>query len=511
MGLIKNNKMNVAAALSAIPLTMAIQMVDSPLKWFMLMPVFYLCIGASLKQIISRAVIFGMTASILNFFWLVGSANNYTGTGYLLGIGLILAFACVFSLYSMLVGVVYYYLLRWQRNTKWEWVYVSFSGGSFFVLLDFGMEYIGKGFATCLYTNYIPFADNLYAIQPASLLGPYIITFVVAVFNYQVAYFVYHRYWKMLCIPIAVLLVYLGWGRYLYNAFETDREVAARPKPFKACILSVNLPPNDSWNRSNGNYIAGEMFSLAMNAAKGGAQLAIWSETAVPWTYEPNDDFIRTLDSLTAPFGLVHQLGINTAYQERVYYNSSYCIAPARKILGRYDKRNALSLAEKPWMGILLPFFTDNSFRVKEGTSDIPLNTPFGKAGMILCNESVVTQPTWSMVRNGAQFLVNQGNDGWFSGTYLSKQHYYYARLRAVETRKDIVINNNNGICGLVQASGNIVAAESNQTPKAIFVTVEPNNYRSDGIRYSGCFVAGAAIVFVLLSLLNRIKRTYFG
>ena len=495
------------AVASAIPLTMALQMVDTPLKWFMLTPIFYLCIEATLKEILTRAVIFGATASVLNFFWLFGSTNNYTGSGYLLGILLITVFSLVFSAYTMLVGLVYHYFLRQKRQNSLDWLYISLSGGSFFVLLDLTMEKLGRSFATCLYMNYIPFADNLYAIQPSAVLGPYVITFVIAVFDYQVAYFLRFKQWKKLLIPAGVLMLYLGWGKYLYDSFckDTGNDLVGN-RTFKAAILSENLPPSESWNSANGNFIAGQSFALARAAAQGNAKLAVWSETAIPWTYRPDDDFIKVLDSLTSPYGLVHLLGINTEYHGRTYYNSVYCIAPGRKVLGRYDKREALSLAEKPWMGILLPFFTNNGFRVKEGVSVTPLPTPYGKAGMMLCNESVTRGPAWSMVKNAAQFLVNQGNDGWFADTYLSRQHFYYSRMRAVETRKDVIVDNNNGYCGLIQASGNIVAQENNAGPKVLFVDVTPNDYDPHSLHYAKYFSWLAISLFVGLTVLNYLK-----
>jgi apolipoprotein N-acyltransferase len=67
-------------------------------------------------------------------------------------------------------------------------------------------------------------------------------------------------------------------------------------------------------------------------------------------------------------------------------------------------------------------------------------------------------------------------NDGWFRGTWLVKQHFYNARLRAVETRKDIAVNSNNGRSGCIDASGRI------DTTGLLF-TIHPNDRLTAAVR----------------------------
>ena len=89
-----------------------------------------------------------------------------------------------------------------------------------------------------------------------------------------------------------------------------------------------------------------------------------------------------------------------------------------------------------------------------------PLTTPYGKAGFLICNEAALPAAAANQVKQGAEFLMNMSNDGWFNDTYIVRVHYYYARLRAVESRKDIAINCNNGFSGLIKASGDIEVQE---------------------------------------------------
>ena len=66
-------------------------------------------------------------------------------------------------------------------------------------------------------------------------------------------------------------------------------------------------------------------------------------------------------------------------------------------------------------------------------------------------------------------------NDGWFSDTYLVDLHFWNVKLRAVETRRDIAFNSNNGYTGLIRASGEVAMKDKSDQP--FIKTVLINNH----------------------------------
>ena len=110
------------------------------------------------------------------------------------------------------------------------------------------------------------------------------------------------------------------------------------------------------------------------------------------------------------------------------------------------------------------------------------------------------------MVKNGAQFILNMSNDGWFADTYIADQHFYNARLRAVETRKDVVVNSNDGITGLIRASGEVESAKRSSETNAEIAMIEPNNFTTSAVTspYLMLYFSGIA---VLLSAVFRSKK----
>jgi apolipoprotein N-acyltransferase len=191
---------------------------------------------------------------------------------------------------------------------------------------------------------------------------------------------------------------------------------------------------------------------------------------------------------------------MNTAISDDVVGNSAYCLLPGGKLAGRYDKTTPLLFIEQPWQGILLPFFSANGYSVQPGNNHSPLPTPYGKAGILICNESVLPQAAAGMVQHGAQFLLNLSNDGWFRDTYLVNSHFYNARLRAVETRKDLAINSNNGRCGLVSASGRI--------DDGSLVTIRPNDSKTIAVRYPALPACICCILLFSIIIIHKKTKT---
>ena len=71
----------------------------------------------------------------------------------------------------------------------------------------------------------------------------------------------------------------------------------------------------------------------------------------------------------------------------------------------------------------------------------------------MICYESV-----YGEVKLGVtNLLAIITNDGWWKNTAGYKQHFQYARLRAIEQRKSIVRSANTGISAVINARGDIL------------------------------------------------------
>jgi apolipoprotein N-acyltransferase len=90
------------------------------------------------------------------------------------------------------------------------------------------------------------------------------------------------------------------------------------------------------------------------------------------------------------------------------------------------------------------------------------------KIGSLICFESVFGEFAGSMINRGANLIFIMTNDGWWKDSPGVQQHFAYARLRAVETRRDIVRSANTGISGIINARGDVLAKTDMNSYSAI-------------------------------------------
>jgi len=75
----------------------------------------------------------------------------------------------------------------------------------------------------------------------------------------------------------------------------------------------------------------------------------------------------------------------------------------------------------------------------------------------IICYESIWGEYVGEYVKKGAQFIAIVTNDAWWGNTSGKDQHFDYAKLRAIETRRWIARSANTGISGFINQRGDVV------------------------------------------------------
>lgn len=132
------------------------------------------------------------------------------------------------------------------------------------------------------------------------------------------------------------------------------------------------------------------------------------------------------------------------------------------------------------------------------------------KVGPIICYESVYGEFVTEYIRNGANFLTIVTNDAWWNNTQGHKQHLSYARLRAVETRRDIVRSANTGISAIINAKGDLISTLAYGTQGALSGQITTNEKQTFYVK-SGDYIARISVfisLFVFLITMFRRKKT---
>ncbi|MFM8595495.1 MAG: apolipoprotein N-acyltransferase [Flavobacteriales bacterium] len=120
----------------------------------------------------------------------------------------------------------------------------------------------------------------------------------------------------------------------------------------------------------------------------------------------------------------------------------------------------------------------------------------------IICYESIYGDFVRQQVKKGAQLLCIITNDGWWGDTPGYKQHFSFARLRAIETRRWVLRCANTGTSGSIDPRGKIVKKTSYWTKTAFTQAVE---LRADQTFYTmhGDWLAGLSLSWILLVFSN--------
>jgi apolipoprotein N-acyltransferase len=349
-------------------------------------------------------------------------------------------------------------------------------------------------------------------IQAADLAGVYAVTFVVAAVNGLAFEWLTRikavRRWLRWepeprpgftgLVPATVGVAVLAAAAVGYGMNRLDHPAFADGP--RVAMIQADIPQSAKMGDTDG--LIRTYNRLAIEAARGGADLVVWPETCYPpgWlTVSPGLppaewpdgllDAIRRSEAsvrfLAAgppegtpvppgfrPWRTNVLLGTN-GYEwdgtRKVPTNTALLVNPAGDVTGRYDKMHLVPFGEYvpfretfPWLSAFTPYKWDYSCRPGAEYTRFPLRTAVNRSftfGCLICYED--SDPSLARQYAGpdrpVDFLVNISNDGWFNGTEEHEEHLAICRFRAVETRRAVVRAVNMGISGVIDPDGRVV------------------------------------------------------
>ena len=198
--------------------------------------------------------------------------------------------------------------------------------------------------------------------------------------------------------------------------------------------------------------------------------LVVWPETALPeYLHTPSGFSGETISQRLvnkvvdegAPL-LVGTLDFAHFNGEQLNYNSSILIAENGNELAKYDKRHLVPFGEYvPIKGLRKFTAVDGNFSPGTEATVFPLpdiqnGIQRAEFSVLICFEDIVAPLAAESVRNGARWLVNQTNDGWFDPSSQSEQHLAHAVFRCVENEVPMVRCCNTGVSCHIDSFGNV-------------------------------------------------------
>lgn len=283
----------------------------------------------------------------------------------------------------------------------------------------------------------------------------------------------------LIFIPMIISLV-------KYNSFN-EKPIGT----VNVLMLQPDLDPYAEKYSKDSLTIEQDLLDLAEKNTKGKIDYYIAPETALPGrgsisetAFEKSIILNNLKEFLAKHPGSVFSTGISShkfytsskdlpteAYQINQglwveSFNSAIQVIPNYKVEVYHKGKLVPGVEIFPYMNYLKPLLGDAMINLG-GTvaslgSDkerVAFSNPYnkGKIAPIICYESIYGEFVTDYVKKGANFLGIMTNDSWWGVSEGHKQLLSYAKLRAIETRREIARAANSGISAHINAKGEIV------------------------------------------------------
>ncbi|MDR7435503.1 MAG: nitrilase-related carbon-nitrogen hydrolase [Armatimonadota bacterium] len=301
--------------------------------------------------------------------------------------------------------------------------------------------------------NFLP------ALQVATLVGQYGPSFLVALGNAAIDAALSRRWIVAWCSGALAVGAFL-WGATTMPAIVGELPVAA---------VFTDFSPQEKWNPASLGWMLSGLVSATEEAARRGAKLVVWPETALPV------DLLGPLGIASELSTLARRLGIGlfgTALQEGKY-NMVVSFDRDGTLRGRYDKTLPVPFVETH----LVP-----------GNRLSPLPSSLGPVGIAICWESMFPGVLYAHVRKGAILLAIVTNDAYVGRSGGARHHAVSSLLRAIETRRYVVHAANGSPSWIIDPYGRVIAAAGEGRTRYALARVSPRTEVTMAVRLGDTF-----------------------
>jgi apolipoprotein N-acyltransferase len=373
------------------------------------------------------------------------------------------------------------------------------------VSMEFGMMHLPAiGFPWDL-LGYVA-SGNLAFVQLTTVTGIFGLSLVVASYSAFAAWVVLRlsqrkqTRMKIWIGATAVLIVAAIIGPHFVPQAPADHIAHLVQTNFP---VSLSYPAN--WMQTHASEMD-ELEQISISAAQKAPGIVVWPEVPAPFSLQDanflaratriargaKDGFlVGVVDWKPLPDG---GIGAN---------NSAALLDSTGALVFIYDKIHLVPFSEYvPWRkwlffargltGLIGDFQHGTQYKVGRISG-----RPFS---VYICYEGIFPNEIRRFTLAGAQVFINISDDGWFGGSGAPEQHVAMERVRAVENRRWVLRDTNNGVTVSVDPYGRIVA----RLPSNIRGELDaPYGFRTDLTPYArwGDWLAWLCVIAALVLL----------
>lgn len=322
-----------------------------------------------------------------------------------------------------------------------------------------------------LYLGYSHLNSPLSGLAPIG--GVLLISFAIALSASLLTWLllsVKNKRWQPALVSlVAIAAIWLGAGATYHKDWTRDLN-----QTVDVGLVQANIAQEDKW-QPDFRLATLELFDDMSEPLWAEVDWVVWPEAALPMLYEHAEGYLNEISRKAAAH--------NSALITGILYRSPNTSAIYNSIMARglgqglYYKTRLVPFGEymplESWLRGTLAFFDLPTSIITPGSGpQSGLQVGQWSIAANICYE--VVYPT--LVAESAhsrQALLTISNDGWFGDSIGPLQHMQMAQMRALETGRYLIRATNNGMTGVIDNHGQLVASLPQFSRQSLISTVK--------------------------------------
>lgn len=319
-----------------------------------------------------------------------------------------------------------------------------------------------------------------------------------------------------LCITAVLLITAVAAPQVRRAAGGAGNEPAVTVAAIQGSVPRLGLDFNSQRRAVLDNHVR-ETLQLADDVRAGRApqpQFVIWPENSSDIDPMTNTDAAQQISVAAQAIGAPILVGTVIARPDWTPQNpsASNTVVVWDPVAGpgeRHDKQIIQPFGEYlPWRGFFrhLSSFADRAGYFVPGNGSGVVHAAGVPVGVATCWEVIFDRALRESVRNGAQVLAVPSNNATFDQN-MSEQQLAFARARAVEHDRYVVVAGTVGISAVIAPDGSEVARTQFFTPAYLDVAVRLKTSETPATRWGPLVqwvLVGAAVAVVIAAILHN-------
>lgn len=195
-------------------------------------------------------------------------------------------------------------------------------------------------------------------------------------------------------------------------------------------------------------------------------------------------------------------------------YNSAIMIAHGKPVAYYHKSKLVPGIEQMPFHRFLKPLGrlvtkfggTQGSLGTQDHRSVFSSDDDEIRVAPLVCYESIYGAYMGEYFRLGAGLTFIITNDGWWRNTPGHRQHFQYARLRAIESRRSVARAASTGISGFIDQTGRIIQQSNWWETTALSASIH-QNYTLTFFSRTGNFLGKLSLFLSVLLLLFMLSQ----